>query len=214
MESRVIVSRDIAPPARRAFRHPLRSAPLVALVGGAIELPPTIGSDCDSWIDRAKEDAARCLQATNISQNVVARGCGVDANGHAMRGPCGSLLREVALGGANAVAIPAGGSGLIRIPIEANFKPLMIQVDPGQLTTRGGARLTSVKYGPTSKLINQFVLLAQSDVTSTTGGYRLPHDIFLTAGQFVDLIVFIPATATPFAIDELVLNVFGFTDAP
>jgi len=214
MQSRIIVSRDLPPPsaARRMFRH--RNVAIVPGLAALLEKPPVVGADCDGWIDRAKTEAEKCLSATNISQNMAVRGCGVDATGHPMRGPCGSLLREVALGGSNPGVIAPGGSGIVTIPIEANFKPLMIQVDPLQLTTRGGARLTSVLYGPTAKLINQFVLLAQSDVTATTGGYRLPHDIFLTAGQTIKLTVFIPATAVAFAADELVLNVFGFTDAP
>jgi hypothetical protein len=91
----------------------------------------------------------------------------------------------------------------------------MLQVDPQALVGFPGARATSINYGPTSKLINQFVLLAGFDVTSLTGGYRLTHSVFLTAGQTITISVFNPAASpNAFAPDALVINAFGFTDAP
>ena len=203
--SRSIVSRDFAP----VRRHD-RSGPVVALVERPlIELPPTVGaSDCQDWIDRAKHEAEACLKRTNFSQQANANACNADGS----PGPCGEVLRTVCLGGVNAAAIPAPGSGEIVIEIEANFMPVMLQVDPAAIAGNTGARVTEIKYGPASKLINPFVLLAQFDVTGLTGGYRLKHPIFLTAGQKIRLTVFTPVGG--FAADTLVINAFGYTDSP
>jgi hypothetical protein len=173
---------------------------------------PVVGGGMCDWIDAARAEAEKCIPAGSPA---LANACGVDANGNPTRGGCATLLREVSLGGSNTGAIAPGASGTITIPIQANFKPLMLQVDPQALVGFAGARATAISYGPTSKLINQFVLLAGFDVTSLTGGYRLGHERFLTAGQTISVTVFNPASsANAFAADSLVINAFGFTDSP
>lgn len=209
MEMRPILGRDNFRPSHAS---PVALAPARALARIQEAAPVIGGGSCD-WIDAARMEAERCLPAN--SPALAANQCGVGPNGEPVRGPCATLLREVSLGGANVGAIAPGATGIITIPIQANFKPLMLQVDPQVLVGFGGARATFVNYGPTSKLINQFVLLAGFDVTSLTGGYRLPHSTFLTAGQTITIGVFNPASSVnAFAPDSLVINAFGFTDAP
>lgn len=212
MEMRPIIGRDNPRPiVRPAFASSVALAPARSLERIQLAAPVMGGGQCD-WIDAAKAEAERCLPAGSPALN---NGCGVGPNGEPMRGPCNPMLREVSLGGSNTAAIAPGATGVITIPIQANFMPLMLQVDPQALVGFSGARATAINYGPTSKLINQFVLLAGFDVTSLTGGYRLTHSRFLTAGQTITISVFNPAaSANAFAIDALVINAFGFTDAP
>jgi hypothetical protein len=211
MDIRPILGRDTHRPVTRAHASPIALAPARALDRIQIAAPVMGGGSCD-WIDAAKREAEMCLPPSSPARNAA---CGVDANGMPVRGPCNPALREVSLGGSNVAAIAPGATGVITIPIQANFMPLMLQVDPQALVGFPGARATSINYGPTSKLINQFVLLAGFDVTSLTGGYRLTHSVFLTAGQTITISVFNPAASpNAFAPDALVINAFGFTDAP
>lgn len=166
--------------------------------------PIVVGAGCGggqfggNWMDAAQASADAC-----VPQALMQRGC-PDPNGNSCRRP----TRPVPVGASNAVAVNANGAFSVSVSLQAPFKPEMLQIDP---TVAATLSISSIKYGPTEKLIGGTVSGSQFSTASLSGGFRLPSDDFLVPGQTIT----ITGTSTAaYAIAALLVDIAGFTTAP
>lgn len=157
-----------------------------------------------NWYDSFKNKVMNCLTPDMRAQIGGGRNrCGTDENGN----NCREDVVDTAIGLEDVDAKVADEAFEAIVQLDAMFWPMLISCDDEVARL---LRISKLKYGPQDKLISDFVGGSNFSNQNTVGGYRMPADKWLTAGQKITIA---GKALGVIAAGQLILDVAGFTPA-